>query len=329
MDEGVLTMMEKRRLGKTDIEITPIGLGCWQFSQGVGMMGNFWGVVATGNIVAIVEAALKGGISWFDTAEAYGRGRSEQNLSAALAKLGVKPGSVAVATKWMPFVRTARSIGATIDTRISCLAPYPIDLYQIHQPASFSPIPVQMKEMAKLLRAGKIRSVGVSNFNARQMQQAHAALAAEGIVLASNQVRFNMIDRSIEKSGVMEAAKRLGITIIAYSPLAQGMLTGRFHEDPGSIRAVSTGRKLVGGVRRTRLAATAPLIEELRLVARAHGVTPGQVALNWTVSFHGVTVVAIPGATKPAQAEQGAGAMGFTLSTKELARLDELSRRAG
>ena len=97
-------MREKRRLGKTDIEITPIGLGCWQFSQGVGIAGGFWSNVATEGIFDVVDAALKGGISWFDTAEAYGRGRSEQNLSAALSKLGVKPGSVAVATKWMPFM---------------------------------------------------------------------------------------------------------------------------------------------------------------------------------------------------------------------------------
>ncbi|MGA2478083.1 MAG: aldo/keto reductase, partial [Spirochaetia bacterium] len=237
-------MREKRRLGRTDIEITPIGLGCWQFSQGVGFIGGFWSTVGTEGIIEVVDAALKGGISWFDTAEAYGRGRSEQNLSAALLKLGVKPGSVAVATKWMPFVRTARSIAATIDTRIACLGQYPIDLYQIHQPASFSPIPVQMAEMAKLLRAGKIRSIGVSNFSASQMEQAHAALAKENIVLASNQVRFSLLDRSIDRNGVMAAAKRLGVTIIAYSPLAQGMLTGRFHEDPSSIRKISTGRKL-------------------------------------------------------------------------------------
>jgi aryl-alcohol dehydrogenase-like predicted oxidoreductase len=318
--------MEKRRLGKTDIEITPIGLGCWQFSQGTGMIGRFWGNVATESIVGVVDAAMKGGINWFDTAEAYGRGKSEQNLSAALSRLAVKPGSVVVATKWFPFFRTARSIAATIDTRIACLGSYPIDLYQIHQPASFSPVPAQMREMAKLLRAGKIRSIGVSNFSARQMEQAHAALANEGIVLASNQVRFSLLDRSIDRSGVMDAAKRLGVTIIAYSPLAQGMLTGRFHEDPSALRAVSTGRKLIGGVRASRLAATAPLIEELRLVARAHGVTPGQVALSWAVSFHGETVVAIPGSTKPAQAEQSAGALGIRLSQKELSRLDELSR---
>ena len=169
-----------------------------------------------------------------------------------------------------------------------------------------------MAEMAKLLRAGKIRSIGVSNFSARQMEQAHAALAKENIVLASNQVRFSLLDRSIDRNGVMEAAKRLGITIIAYSPLAQGMLTGRFHEEPSSIRKVSIGRKLVGGVRSSRLAATAPLIEELRLIARAHGVTPGQVALSWAVNFHGKTVVAIPGATKPVAGGAERGSMDVT-----------------
>jgi aryl-alcohol dehydrogenase-like predicted oxidoreductase len=186
-----------------------------------------------------------------------------------------------------------------------------------------------MKEMAKLLRAGKIRSIGVSNFSARQMEQAHAALAEEKIVLASNQVRFNLLDRNIEKRGVVDAAKRLGITIIAYSPLAQGVLTGRFHEDPASIGKVSLIRRIIGGVGPALLARTAPLIDELRLVARAHGVTVGQVALSWVVGFHGAAVVAIAGATTPAQAEQNAAAMGIRLSQKELARIDEISRSVG
>ncbi len=228
--------MQKRRLGRTDIEITPVGLGCWQFSQGANWMSRVWDTVPQETITAIIDTALKGGMNWFDTAESYGSGRSEQMLSAALSKLGVRPGSVVVATKWFPIFRTSRSIPATIDTRVACLGSYPIDLYQIHQPWSFSPIPAQMREMAKLLRAGKIRSIGVSNFSARQMESAHAALASEGIVLASNQVRFNLLDRGIERNGLLEAAKRLGITIIAWSPLAQGALTGRFHEDPSLVQ---------------------------------------------------------------------------------------------
>jgi len=320
--------MTTRRLGKTDIEITPIGLGGWQFSQGANMMSRGWDKLEQEAINGIVQAALSGGISWFDTAESYGGGRSEQTLAAALSSLGVQPGKVVVATKWWPLLRRSRSITRTIDTRLACLSPYPIDLYQIHQPWSVSSIPSQMRAMAKILSAGKIRSVGVSNFSAQKMEQAHAVLASEGIVLASNQVRFNLLDRSIEGNGILETAKKLGVTIIAWSPLAQGVLTGRFHEDPEAARKVSGMRRMMNGVTPARLARSAPLIEEMRAIGRAHEVSIAQVALNWEVSFHGETVVAIPGATKKAQAEQNAGAMGFTLSPAELSRIDELSRAA-
>ncbi len=321
--------MEKRRLGKTDIQVTPIGLGCWQFSQKANLIGRVWDSVGIEAITSVVDTALKGGINWFDTAEIYGNGRSEENLAAALVKLGVKPGSVVVATKWFPLFRSAGSIGSTIGTRLAKLSPYPIDLYQVHQPFSFSSVPAQMREMAKILRAGKIRSVGVSNFNVARMEAAHAALAAEGIVLASNQMRFNLLDRSIERNGVLESAKKLGVTIIAYSPLAQGVLTGRFHEDPASLQKLSRMRRMGSSLTPAGLKRTEPLIDELRLVARAHGVTTGQVFLAWTVNFHGTTVVAIPGATKPGQAEQSAGSMAVKLSDKELARIDELSRTVG
>jgi aryl-alcohol dehydrogenase-like predicted oxidoreductase len=320
-------MLEKRRLGSSDIEVTPVGLGCWQFSQGQGMMGSTWAVVDQESITDIVRTALAGGINWFDTAEAYGKGRSEQTLSAALTAQGVRPGAVVVATKWFPLFRTARSLDETIDRRLECLRPFPIDLYQIHNPASFSPIPVQMRAMARLLKAGKIRSVGVSNFNARRMEQAHAALKAEGIALVSNQVHINLLHRRIEDNGVLTSARRLGVTLIAWSPLAQGILTGRFHQDPGASRKVSRMRKLSSGLSAGVLARTAPLIEELTAVGKAHGVSAAQVALNWLVTFYGQTVIAIPGATKPAQAAASAEAMGFRLGDAELSRIDEVSRR--
>ncbi len=318
--------MKKRRLGRTDIEITPVGMGCWQFSQGANFIARFWDTLAEETIRGVVQAAIRGGISWFDTAEAYGSGRSEQKLSEALASLDVSPGSVVVATKWQPFLRGARSIASTIDRRIACLGRYPIDLYQVHSPSSLSPIHVQMKEMAKLLAAGKIKSVGVSNFSVKQMQAAHDALASEGIVLASNQVRFNLLDRSIEKNSVLEAAKSLGVTIIAWSPLAQGILTGRFHEDPDSMRKVSGLRRMMNRLGRGTLERTRPLVDELRSVARAHGAAVSQVALSWEMSFHGETVVVIPGASRPAQAEQAAAAADLVLSPREISRIDELSR---
>lgn len=318
--------MKKRRLGRTDIEITPIGLGCWQFSQGKGFAAGFWKNLGAEAIRSIVETALRGGVNWFDTAEAYGNGTSEQKLAEALEALDVEPGAVVVATKWQPFFRTAGSISSTIDRRTECLAPYRIDLYQVHNPMSFSSIPAQMQEMATLLKAGRIRSVGVSNFSAAQMQAAHDALAAQGIALASNQVRFNLLDRSIEKNRVLEAAKRLGVTIIAWSPLAQGILTGRFHEEPQSMREIPGLRRMMGRLGRGTLERTRPLVDELRAIARAHGAAVSQVALSWEVSFHGETIVAIPGASRPAQADQAAAAADLVLSPREMSRIDELSR---
>jgi len=138
-------------------------------------------------------------------------------------------------------------------------------------------------------------------------------------------VRFNLLDRRIERNGVLEAAKALGVTIIAYSPLAQGILTGKFHEDPGAMRKASGLRRMVGGLRPQTLERTRPLIDELRAIARAHGTAVSQVALAWQTSFHGDTIVAIPGASRPAQAEQAAAAAELRLSDRELSRIDELS----
>ncbi len=319
--------MKERRLGNTDIEVSPIGLGAWQFSQGIGMGGSFWPPMGDDDIAAVVRAARDGGISWFDTAEGYGRGRSERMLAAGLSRAGAAPGSVAVATKWWPLLRTARSIGATIDARLACLSPYPVDLLQVHQPWSLSPIPAQMRAFAALVRAKKIRAAGVSNFSARQMEQAHAALAADGVPLASNQVRFNLLDRRIEANGVLASARRLGVTIIAWSPLAQGMLTGRFHDDPDLASRISPGRRFMNGITPANIARTAPLFATLRAVAAAHGICVAQVALAWTVRFHGDAIVAIPGASKPRQATESAEAMRVKLSPKELADIDAASWR--
>jgi aryl-alcohol dehydrogenase-like predicted oxidoreductase len=233
---------------------------------------------------------------------------------------------VHIATKWWPLLRTARNIARTIGERIQCLAPYPIDLYQIHQPLSISSVERQIDAMADLVEAGKIRAVGVSNFSAEAMGRAHAILAQRGLPLAANQVRVSLCDRSIERNGVLEVARGLGITLIAYSPLAQGLLTGRFHDDPSALAAVSFGRRMASKLRQGTIERTRPLVEALRRIGAKHGATPSQVALAWVVQFWGDTVVAIPGATKPKQATEAAAAMRVALSKKELDKLDELSR---
>lgn len=318
--------MVKRRLGRSQIEITPIGLGTWQFSQGKGLVGAFWKSLDADATKAVVKAALDGGIGWFDTAEVYGWGNSERSLSAALASLGAAPASVGIATKWWPLLRSSRSIAATIGERLSCLSPYPIDLYQVHQPYGLSSVAKEMGAMADLALAGRVRAIGVSNFDAAAMEEAHAVLARRGIPLVSNQVRINLLDRSFERNGLLEAARRLGVTLIAYSPLAQGILTGRFHEDPAAAASVTRLRRISGSISAGTIARTAPLVAELRRVGAAHGASASQVALNWLISRWGETVVAIPGASKPSQAAEAAGAMAFELAAAELDSIDSLSR---
>lgn len=316
--------MKRVRLGKTEIEVTPVGLGCWQFSSSFGPLKGYWSSVEQATVNEIVAAALAGGIDWFDTAELYGQGRSEEALSKALQAAGRKPGDVRVATKWNPLFRTAASLGATIGERLRRLSPFPIDLYQVHQPMSFSSVEAEMQAMASLVEQKKIRAVGVSNFDESQMRRASAELKRRGVPLASNQLQYSLLERKIERNGVLQAAKELGVTIIAYSPLAQGLLTGRFHDDPSSVKQIQGPRKLRGPFR--HLEQSRPLIDELKAIARAHGATPAQVALAWMTQFHGDTVVVIPGATRRQQIEDNVRALQLTLTPAELDANDVRSR---
>lgn len=312
-----------RHLGATDVEVTPIGLGAWQFSQGRGGAIGTWSPLTPDETDAIVRQALQGGIRWFDTAELYGFGRSEKGLAAALTRAGVHPGAVAIATKWNPLLRTARSIRTTVGKRRDCLAPFPIDLHQVHFPASLSSVESEMDAMADLLEQEVVRAAGVSNYSARLMRRAHRRLVERGFTLASNQVKYSLLDRRIESNGVLDAARELGVTIIAYSPLEMGLLTGKFHRDPGLLDR----RPWIRRLRLRRLIERSrPLIEVLESMASTRGVSPSQIALNWLIHFHGETVVTIPGASKPSHAAESAGAMSFRLTPEEMTRIDEASR---
>ncbi len=238
-----INKIELRHLGKTDILVTPIGLGVMELAGGGGLIGRMFPIIPQEEKNAIIKAALDGGINWFDTAELYGAGVSEQSLATGLKAAGKSDTEVVIATKWQPFLRTARNIPLTIGNRLHFLDGYSIGNYMIHQPFSFSSPEAEMNAMADLVEAGKIRSVGVSNFNPDRMRRAHAALAKRGLPLAVNQVRYSLLDRKIETNGVLETARELGITIIAYTPVARGLLTGKYHKDPGLLERVPGWRK--------------------------------------------------------------------------------------
>jgi len=314
--------IRKRRLGQTDTEVTPIGLGVMQFAGGAGIFGMMFPEISQEEMDRIIKAALDGGINWFDTAEMYGRGRSERGLANGLRAAERNEAEVIVATKWFPMFRTARNIPRTISDRIHFLDGYSIDLYIVHQPWGFSPPEAEMEAMADLVQAGKIRSVGVSNFNAEQMRRAYKALQKRGLPLAANQVQYSLLHRKIETNGVLDAAKELGVTITAWSPLASGLLTGKFHKYPEILNQTPFGRRLQ---LRREIERSRPLIQALEDMASENGTTPAQIALNWLIHFQGDTVVAIPGASNVKQAEENARVMKFRLSNEDMTRLDELS----
>ncbi|MEA1958312.1 MAG: aldo/keto reductase [Chloroflexota bacterium] len=290
----------------------------WGFNK------HFWPGLSQDVVEGVVKAAIGGGISWFDTAEVYGNGCSERDLSSALVKEGIGKGDVVIATKWWPLLRTARSIGSTIDTRLECLSPFPIDLYQVHNPSALASIPAQMNAMADLVEAGKIRAVGVSNFSVKMMRKAHDVLARRGVPLASNQIRYNLLARHAEANGMLDAARELGITIICYSPLEFGLLTGKFHRHPDLLQSRPLARRKILA---KSIESSRPVIEVIESIADAHSATASQVALSWLVNFSGDTVVAIPGASKPSHAEESAGAMKMALTAEEMERIDEISQR--
>jgi aryl-alcohol dehydrogenase-like predicted oxidoreductase len=317
--------LQLRRLGTSELMVSAVGLGCWQFSRGRGLGGHYWPTLGIEEITGIIEASLKGGVNWFDTAESYGGGESERSLALALKKLGKAPGDIIIATKWRPVLRTAKSIAKTIDQRLEILGNFPIDLYQIHNPLSFSSIKKQIKTMAGLVKKQKIRYIGVSNFSANQMKISQALLQEEGFPLVSNQVRYNLLYRKIEQNGLLEASEELGISIIAYSPLAQGLLSGKFHNDPKLIQSRVGYRKYLGAFRPKGLDQSRPVIMALQEVSQRHNVSISQVALSWVINARGEGVVAIPGATKISQAQENAKGMKLQLTKDELDYLDNVS----
>lgn len=316
-------MIRLRKLGHSDLEVSPIGLGVMQFAGGSGAIQAVNPALPEETRIEIVKTALEGGINWFDTAELYGAGRSEKYLAEALDEMGEISQRAIIATKWSSYLRFAGNIKRTIQDRLDKLSPYSIGLYQIHNPRSFSSPKAEMNNMADLVKDGKIRAVGVSNFNSDQMRVAQDTLEKRGLGLASNQVHYNLLNRKIEYNGVLETARELGISLIAWAPLESGILTGKFHENPEILTRIPA-------VRRKRLEkqlkVSRPVIEILVEIASKYGTEPAQVALAWLI-HRGEDIVAIPGANRVGHVQESIGAMNLQISEEDFNRLDQASQK--
>lgn len=324
--------MEQRDLGASGLRVSAVGLGTWAHG------GWAWGGAEDDESVAAIHAALDAGVTAIDTAPVYGFGRSEELLGRALRD---RPGEAVVMTKaglrWDddrgPFFfesedpragrvrvhRNARpdSLATEVDRSLARLGVERIDLLQLHWPDPSTPLAETCGALAELVRAGKVRAVGVSNFDVAMLEEARVALG--DVPLASHQPRYSLLRRGIE-ADVLPWTRDHGVATLAYSPLEQGLLTGRVRGD----RAFAAGdqrNRHAHFAAEARAAVNRGLDEVVAPIAARHGATVAQVVLAWTAAQPGVTCV-LAGARRPDQARENAAAGDLALDEGELAAVN-------
>jgi aryl-alcohol dehydrogenase-like predicted oxidoreductase len=310
---------DRINLGKTGIIISTIGAGTWQW--GDQMLWQYGKSHSESDIKEAFLSSVGSGVNFFDSAESYGMGASERHLGKYIQeqRIEFENTKLIVATKMFPFPwRLAKKDVIRAARRsLQRLGIQSIDLFQMHFPTPPIPIETWMDGMANALESGLIRAVGVSNYSIEQMVRAQNALSKREIPLASNQVIFNLLNRSVEKNGLLDKCVENGITLIAYSPLGKGMLTGTYTPEnlPPGLRGRMYSPNYIQRIQ--------PLLGLMREIGAGHNnKTITQVALNWVISKG---AVAIPGAKNPRQALDNAGAMGWRLTPDEVSALDHAS----
>jgi len=324
--------MDQRKLGASELVVPALGTGVASWGDKQAGYGTSH---TREDILQSYRLCLDTGLTFFDTAEPY---PASECLLGECLKIDRRP--ILIASKFAPpltrFSRK-RSLLDALDQSLARLGIKQIDLYQIHWPSPRLKVDELMDVLAEAVHAGKIRAVGVSNYSAPSLRQAHARLAQHGIALASNQVRYNLLHRYPETNGVLDACRELQVALIAYSPLEKGILTGKyrsqetsaprqlniFHRlDPfgdtrGSTPAV---KRLLSPPRVLQRERLEPLFVMLEEIARTREKTIAQVALNWLL-MKDECVIPIPGAKNARQARENAGALGWRLTEEEHGRI--------
>ena len=316
---AIVKEMQKKRLGNSDMELTPIGVGAW--AMGGGGWAFAWGAQDDSQSIAAIHAALDHGVNWIDTAAVYGLGHSEEVVARALQGRANKP---YVFTKCARIWNEKREIGKSLKAdsiRRECenslrrLKLDTIDLYQMHWPEPDEDIEEGWDTLAKLREEGKVRWIGVSNFNVQQMERCRKIAP-----ITSLQPPYSAISPEIEAE-VLPYCQRHGIGAIVYSPMKSGLLTGKMTRERVAAFPEDDFRKRALAFQEPNLTRNLELADQMKAIGARHGRSAGEVAIAWTLRHPAVTA-AIVGMRSDEQVQGVIGALDFRLSDAEVAEIE-------
>jgi aryl-alcohol dehydrogenase-like predicted oxidoreductase len=311
--------MEKRRLGNSDLQITSLGVGAWAMG-GSGWRFS-WGPQDDKESIAAIRKALESGMNWIDTAAVYGLGHSEEVVARSLEGIPHRP---YVFTKCERVWNERGELGGSLkaaslrrecEASLSRLKVDVIDLYQIHWPLPDEDIEEGWTTLAKLKEEGKVRYIGLSNFNVSQMKRAQAIAP-----ITSLQPPYSMLAREVEKEILPYCAEQ-NIGVIVYSPMRSGLLSGAMTRERAGALPEDDWRRRDPDFQEPKLSRHLQLVDLLRSIGKRHGRTPGEVAIAWTLRHPAVTA-AIVGLRRPEQVSGIIGAGVFRLSSEEIGEID-------
>jgi aryl-alcohol dehydrogenase-like predicted oxidoreductase len=314
--------MQTRKLGNSDLNITPVGFGAWAI--GGGGWEFAWGQQEDSDSVGAIKRALELGVNWIDTAAVYGTGHSEEIVAQALKEWqGAKPYIFTKCSLVWDDQRKVRPEHSAASIRSECEASLRrlqlshIDLYQMHWPPPDNGAGLEeaWQTMAALQKEGKVRWIGVSNFNVEELQRAEKIAP-----VSSNQPPYSLIRRQIEAE-ILPYCEKQGIGVISYSPMASGLLTGAMTRERAAALPADDFRSRGAEFKEPRLSRNLELVERLRQVGERHRRSPGEVAIAWALRYPAITGV-IVGARNAKQAEGVMGAGELQLSKQEIAEIE-------
>jgi aryl-alcohol dehydrogenase-like predicted oxidoreductase len=304
-------------LAGSDVTIPLLGVGTWAWGdRSTWGMGGYDTDLTLGSIEGAWDASIDAGVTLFDTAEVYGGGESERIIGKMRERDAARATTVVLATKFMPSpwkLDVKSALLKALRASLARLAIPAVDLYQIHGPISLRSHAALADALAAAHQAGLVRAVGVSNYSVKETRSIASELEKRGLRLATNQIEFSLLRRAPETGGLLSTCAELGVVPLAYSPIGQGRLTGKYsaaNPPPGKRNFSNHPMEIVDAV-----------VAQLQTIGEKHGgKKPSQVALNWVMAKGAVP---IPGAKSAAQALENAGALGWSIDADDMAVLDE------